>query len=218
MQKEVQRKIDEKQRKLERIKETRLKLEWLATRRIWKGEWPIELFREYEFARDLIELSKIRSHQAFDICRTCNECNETKVVRDGKVTPLSSIIDGRGIQSLPFKERHELVLIFDKNRDLVVKRIPVTKKLEWYRRQFPLWNNLLNWYIETKREPVCESVVPKTIKYGCHRECMRKPRLFIDSCNGNDYPNAPDHFPEDLTWEVGPNGEVIKTIHASLEE
>jgi hypothetical protein len=213
---EVMRKIKEKEEKLDKVRKNRLKLEWAATLRIMKRQWPLSPFTEYDFARDLSEIARIKKHQTLAICKECEECQQIRVLREGETIPLSGVVRKRG---LPFSEITKLTMIFsDQGGYRVVRKVVSEEQLEWYKNQFSTWKSLLNWYTESTRIPLHESIVVKTLKYGCHRSCTRENWGFIDfdSCFDLDSePGAPDHFPEDLIWEVSPEGEVVRAVHSS---
>ncbi len=211
---QVMQKIAQKEEQLKRIQKNRLKLEWLAIAKIKSNQWPLNVFREYEFAKNLVELARIRRQQALEICRNCKECNEIiKVRKNNRVIPLSAVVGTtRGI---PFEETCRLVMLFDVRGEYRIVRKTVSReRLDYYCKQFPSWKTLLHWYIESERIPLDESIVVDTLKHGCHRACMRFPLIDPSSDNSDSDPRAPDHFPEDVAWEVSPEGEVTRVLHA----
>jgi hypothetical protein len=87
---------------LQKIREKRLKLEWMAIDHIKNGDWDPEVFTEYSFIRDLLLLDRIREEQTREICRNCKECQMIRVKTDKGETPLEMVVKPEKACSFPY--------------------------------------------------------------------------------------------------------------------
>jgi hypothetical protein len=220
-------KRQELEAELKRVKEIRVKLEWLATIRIKNCCWSPEILKEYEFIRDLGLLNKIRKEQAEYMCNNCNECSLIRVKTPEGDLPLGSVVKSRGIPYLPIYKLVEIRENRLKEMNMEVKETPlgaltredreeIEKRI---REKLALSKNVLNCIIMEKRVPLNEEVVLKHRKYGCHRKLPKwLPNTEID-IDGD--PKTPDHFPEDVVAEIGEDGSYnrvyLSARHGSEE-
>jgi hypothetical protein len=212
----MRRQYQRRQEELRDIQERRLRLEWLATVNIRKGNWNPEGLAEYGFVQDLLLLNRIREEQVKEVCRNCKECQIIRVkTTDGEV-PLE-VAKPEKACSLPYIPYYSLKEIWQTKEQLQmnVKFLgPLTpeEKMElekWVSERLALHRNLLNSIIEEKRV-----VIPS--RKLLYRRCTRKlPKALptvrekgIEEEAGD--PKAVDHFPQDITAEIDEDGSYTR--------
>jgi hypothetical protein len=214
---------------LQKIREKRLKLEWLATSKIKKREWNPEVLREYEFIRDLLLLSRIREEQVKEVCRNCNECSLIRVKTTSKEDlPLEAVVGTT--RGLPYLPLYSLMEIRDNRlKEIEVKETPLgaltseeRKEIEKrVREKLALSKSVLNCFLKERKVPLNEEVVLKHRKYGCHRKLPKWLPITIMNTEIDSDPKAPDHFPEDITASLGEDGSYdhiyLSSKHGSEE-
>jgi hypothetical protein len=223
-------KRQELEAELKRVKEIRVKLEWLATIRIKNCCWNPEVLKEYEFIRDLGLLNKIRKEQTEYMCNNCSECTLIRVKTPERDLPLEAVVKSRG---LPYISLYKLIEIRGRKlEEMEAKEIHLgaltdeeKKEIEKrIRDKLSLSRNILNSIILEKRVPLGEKIVISHRKYGCHRKLPKllpmNPEPPMNPEIDGD-PKVPDHFVEDVIAEPGEDGSYsriyISAKHGSEE-
>jgi hypothetical protein len=217
-------KRQELEAELKRVKEIRVKLEWLATIRIKNGCWNPEVLKEYEFIRDLGLLNKIRKEQIEYMCSNCSECSLIRVKTPERDLPLEAVVKSRG---LPYISLYKLIEIRGRKlEEMEAKEIHLgaltdeeKKEIEKrIRDKLSLSRNILNSIILEKRVPLGEKIVISHRKYGCHRKLPKllpiNPEPPMNPEIDSD-PKAPDHFVEDVVAEPGEDGSYSRIYLSS---
>ena len=218
-------KRQELEAELKRVKEIRVKLEWLATIRIKNCCWNPEVLKEYEFIRDLDLLNKIRKEQTEYMCNNCSECTLIRVRTPKGDLSLEGVVKSRGIPYLPIYKLVEIRENRLKEMNMEVKEIHLgtlgsEERKEIEKRigeKLALNRNILNCFLTEKRVPLNEEVVLKHRKYGCHRKLPRWLPIAVAASPeiDSDDPKAPDHFPGDIVAEISEDGSYYSRVYLS---
>ena len=205
----------QKSEELKEVQQKRLKLEWLATSKIKKGEWNPEVLREYEFIRDLLLLNRIREEQVKEVCRNCNECRLIRVkTTDGKEVPLEVAKPDKAC-SLPYLSHYSVKEIWEKKQELQMSIRPLgsltpeerAEAERWVSQRLVLYRNLVNAFVEEERKVLSR----KLLKTGCTRKLPKILPIREKDIREEDWnPKVPDHFSEDVVAEIGEDGSYSK--------
>jgi len=207
---------------LKTTREKRLKLEWLATSKIRKGEWDPESLREYEFIRDLLLLNKIREEQIREVCQNCNECRLIRVKTDRGELPLEVVTKPEKARSLPYMPYYSVKEIWETKKQLQVNTKPLgpltpdeKREVEkWISQRLTLYRNLLHSFIEEDKRVIHSR---KLLYRGCARKLPKILSIIrekeIREEDGD--PKAPDHFSEDITAEISEDGSYSRVYLSS---
>jgi hypothetical protein len=205
----------QKSEELKEVQQKRLKLEWLATSKIKKGEWNPEVLREYEFIRDLLLLNRIREEQVREICQSCKECRLIRVkTTDGKEVPLEVAKPDKAC-SLPYLSHYSVKEIWEKKQELQMSIRPLgsltpeerAEAERWVSQRLVLYRNLVNAFVEEERKVLSR----KLLKTGCTRKLPKILPIREKDIREEDWnPKVPDHFSEDVVAEIGEDGSYSK--------